>query len=257
MVVQRLGRLLPVVQTFSIARRFAGHSKWANIRHIKAEKDTERAAKFSRITKLMRAAVAENGADPSSNLKLENLMEQARSVNMPRSTMEAVLKKASTDRSQAKPVTVELVGPGGTYLLVELLTDNLRRSTNQMTAFLRKCGARLGQAKHAFNAVGVVVTAEGDLDSATEHAIEAGAEDVELLDSAADPGLVFSTTPLEVFKVKKLLQERGYDIKHAATMHVPVNSVELQGTDADLHQTLLRKLQELDDVVKVTSNASS
>lgn len=41
-------------------RRFAGHSKWQNIRHIKAEKDHEKALLVNEIRQKMRAAVIGN-----------------------------------------------------------------------------------------------------------------------------------------------------------------------------------------------------
>ena len=39
-------------------KRFAGHSKWQNIRHIKGEKDSEKALMIDKHIKQMRAAVA-------------------------------------------------------------------------------------------------------------------------------------------------------------------------------------------------------
>jgi len=38
-------------------RNMAGHSKWANIKHIKEAKDNERAKIHSRITRLIRITI--------------------------------------------------------------------------------------------------------------------------------------------------------------------------------------------------------
>lgn len=46
----------------SFAKRFAGHSKWANIRHIKGLKDAERANYFLKLTRQMRVAIQGNTA---------------------------------------------------------------------------------------------------------------------------------------------------------------------------------------------------
>lgn len=40
--------------------RFAGHSKWQNIRHIKGAKDAERSALFHRLARQMKVAVQGN-----------------------------------------------------------------------------------------------------------------------------------------------------------------------------------------------------
>ncbi|XP_043234751.1 probable transcriptional regulatory protein Nmul_A2722 isoform X2 [Amphibalanus amphitrite] len=251
--------LTPALRPLYVPCRHAGHSKWANIRHIKAAKDQERSKKFDRLAKLMRTAVAEAGPDPLTNLRLENLIDQARGVNMPNATIQSILKAGAKGRENARPGEVELCGPGNSSLVVELFTDNVRRSVNDITAFLRKHRGRLGPAKHAFTRCGVVVTAPGpgDLDAVTEHAIEAGAEDVEEQDGE-DPGekvLVFHTSWDDVYAVKKALTQRGYTVKHAETLYEPLTPVTLTGEDATLHESLLDKLNELNDVVKVSTNA--
>lgn len=40
-----------------IIKRYAGHSKWANIRHIKGAKDAERANLFTKISRQIKVAV--------------------------------------------------------------------------------------------------------------------------------------------------------------------------------------------------------
>lgn len=37
--------------------KLAGHSKWANIKHIKGLKDAQRAAQFARLSRFIRMAV--------------------------------------------------------------------------------------------------------------------------------------------------------------------------------------------------------
>ena len=259
MSLGRLPGLLPVLRPLYVPYRHAGHSKWANIRHIKAAKDQERSKKFDRLAKLMRTAVAEGGPDPFTNLRLENLIEQARGVNMPNSTIQSILKTASKGRENAKPGEVELCGPGNSSLVVEVFSDNVRRSVNDITVFLRKHRSRLGPAKHAFARCGVVVAlpVSGDIDAATEHAIEAGAEDVSE-EEGEEPGekvLVFRTSWEDVYAVKKALTQLGYTVKFAETMYEPQTPVTLTGEDATLHESLLDKLNELSDVVKVSSNA--
>lgn len=41
-------------------KRYAGHSKWQNIRHVKGQKDAERATMFTRLGRMMKAAVTGN-----------------------------------------------------------------------------------------------------------------------------------------------------------------------------------------------------
>lgn len=41
-------------------RRYAGHSKWQNIRHIKGAKDAERSRIFTKLSSQMKVAVHRN-----------------------------------------------------------------------------------------------------------------------------------------------------------------------------------------------------
>ncbi|XP_066995177.2 uncharacterized protein [Anabrus simplex] len=50
-------QLLFTCKLCSTSRRFAGHSKWANIKHIKAAKDGEKSQTFARMGRLIRVAV--------------------------------------------------------------------------------------------------------------------------------------------------------------------------------------------------------
>lgn len=40
-----------------IAKRFAGHSKWANIKHIKGAKDAQRGLLFGKLSRQIKVAV--------------------------------------------------------------------------------------------------------------------------------------------------------------------------------------------------------
>lgn len=46
-----------IYKSFEISKRFAGHSKWQNIRHTKAENDSARATLFLRLRNMIREAV--------------------------------------------------------------------------------------------------------------------------------------------------------------------------------------------------------
>ena len=53
-LIRRIG---PDVLNLTVNRRNAGHSKWANIKHIKAAKDAQKSLTFQKIAQLIRLAV--------------------------------------------------------------------------------------------------------------------------------------------------------------------------------------------------------
>eukprot|EP01098_Paradermamoeba_levis_P001919 TRINITY_DN12216_c0_g1_i1.p1 TRINITY_DN12216_c0_g1~~TRINITY_DN12216_c0_g1_i1.p1 ORF type:complete len:112 (+),score=5.88 TRINITY_DN12216_c0_g1_i1:18-353(+) len=75
------------------SRNFAGHSRWANIRHHKAVADLKKAQIFGKISREIISAVKLGGEDVSSNSRLGTLLEKARSMNMPKIRLQALLKR--------------------------------------------------------------------------------------------------------------------------------------------------------------------
>lgn len=74
------------------------------------------------------------------NLNLAQILEQCRSKNMPKASIEAAIKSAE----KARPLTqhmFEARGPGGCLLLIEVLTDNHSRSQQEIKRLLNKNGS--------------------------------------------------------------------------------------------------------------------
>ena len=72
----------------------SGHSKWANIKHKKEKTDAQRAKVFTKIGKEISIAVKEGGGDPNSNSKLRDLIQKAKSNNVPNDNIDRIIKKS-------------------------------------------------------------------------------------------------------------------------------------------------------------------
>lgn len=105
--------------------RYAGHSKWSNIKHIKAANDAKKGIASARYCQMIRRAVSEGGGDPKLNTKLGELIATAIKNNMSKATIDRVIKKAG--EATFEKGFVEIMGPGGCLLVVEVETDNLNR----------------------------------------------------------------------------------------------------------------------------------
>lgn len=53
----RVQRISADVRNLKENRRNAGHSKWANIKHIKAGKDAQKSVIFQKMSRLIRLAI--------------------------------------------------------------------------------------------------------------------------------------------------------------------------------------------------------
>ncbi|MBT8223442.1 MAG: YebC/PmpR family DNA-binding transcriptional regulator, partial [Eudoraea sp.] len=100
---------------------------------------------FTRIGKDIVMAVKEGGPDPDSNSRLRAVIQNAKSVNMPKDNIERAIKRAS-DKSQGeyKEVLFEGYGPHGIAILIETATDNNTRTVANIRSYFNKCNGSLG-----------------------------------------------------------------------------------------------------------------
>ena len=138
----------------------AGHSKFKNIMHRKGAQDKKRAKVFGRLIKELTVA-ARNSTDPDSNPRLRSALSAARAANMPKDNIERVLKRAEGGESENyDEIRYEGYGPGGTALIVDVMTDNRNRTASEVRAAFNKFGGSLGETgsvSFMFDRVGQII----------------------------------------------------------------------------------------------------
>ncbi|MEQ2270401.1 hypothetical protein XENORESO_020795 [Xenotaenia resolanae] len=235
----------------------AGHNKWSKVKNIKGPKDEARGKMFMKFGMLIRIAVKEGGSNPDLNINLAHLLEQCRSKNMPKASIDAAVKSAE----KAKPASqhmFEARGPGGCMLLIEVLTDSNSRTHQEIRRLLNKNGGMLSDgARHNFNRRGVVVVPAQSVsvETALEMAIEAGAEDVqETEDEEEKLQLKFICAMSDLNKVRGSLERLGLKITSAGLEFVPRNHSSLDQEQMEDASTLIEALTDCPDVVRVWDN---
>lgn len=238
----------------------SGHSKWANIKHKKGKADAARGAVFTKIGREIAIAVREGGSDPSQNSKLRDVIAKARSNNMPNDNIERSIKKAAGELGNVvyEEITYEGYAPGGIAVIVNVVTDNRNRTAADIRHIFDKNGGSLGQTgsvSYLFDYKGVIVIEREpgmDEDEVMMHALEAGAEDVEVNDDTFE----IITAPNDFSAVREMLEKEGYSFLSAERAQVPQMINEI--TDEEVLQKiqkLLDMLDENDDAVEVFHNA--
>lgn len=238
----------------------AGHSKWANIKHRKGAQDAKRGKIFTKlIREISVAAKGSGGGDPSNNPSLRTAIDKALGANMKRDTIDNTIKKAigALDGVNYEEVRYEGYGPGGTAVMVNCLTDNRNRTVADVRHAFSKHGGNLGtdgSVAYQFRKVGIISYSNAvDEDAVMEAALEAGAEDVVTND---DGSIDVFTTPEEYLNVKEALIAAGFEPENAeVTMHADVKT-ELDADAAEKMLKLIDRLEDLDDVQEVYSNAN-
>ncbi|WP_185858056.1 YebC/PmpR family DNA-binding transcriptional regulator [Blattabacterium cuenoti] len=147
----------------------SGHSKWSNIQHRKSNQDFKKSKKFSKIIKEISTAVKESG---TNNSRFRNAIVSAKSVNIPKNTIEKAIKKALQMKTDDyKNLNLEgLIH--GISIIIECMTNNSLRTTSNIRTFFNKNGGRLchnGKLIHFFHRMGVFCIKERDIHDSMEN----------------------------------------------------------------------------------------
>lgn len=236
----------------------AGHSKWANIRHRKGAQDAKRGKIFTKlIREISVAAKSAGGGDPSNNPSLRTAIDKALGANMKRDTIDNTIKKAigALDGVQYEEVRYEGYGPGGTAVIVDCLTDNRNRAVADVRHAFSKAGGNLGtdgSVAYLFRKLGIIsFSADLNEDALMEAAMEAGADDVILNEDTWD---VFTSFE-DYLTVKESMLAAGFEpLSAEITMHADTKTA-LDADNAEKMLKLIDRLEDLDDVQSVYSNA--
>ena len=131
----------------------SGHNKFSKIKHQKAKNDAQKSKIFGKLVRFITVEAKKSGG----NLKSPGLalaIEKAKKENMPNDTIDRAIKKGATDNSATmENIVYESYGPGGTAILINVLTDNRNKAVQEIKAILMRHETELaspGSASWAF-----------------------------------------------------------------------------------------------------------
>ena len=211
---------------------------------------------FGKLVKEIMVA-ARNGADPALNPRLRLVVEQARKVSMPKDTLDRALKKGSGLSDEVvhfERVIYEGFAPHQVPLMVECLTDNVKRTAPEMRVLFRK--GQLGTSGSVawdFDHLGMIEAAPiapgNDPETA---AIEAGAQDLE--PGGEEGTTLFLTAPADLDLVSRALPAQGFNVLSVKLGYKPKNPVDpssLSAADLEEVEAFLAAIDAHDDVQEV------
>jgi YebC/PmpR family DNA-binding regulatory protein len=236
----------------------SGHSKWANIKRKKGANDAIRGKITTKIGREITIAVRMGGPDPVGNMRLKLALSKAKANNIPKDNIKRAIQKGvgATDGGNYEELTYEGYGPGGTAVMLDILTDNRNRTAADVRHLFSKYGGNLGQdgcVAWMFKKKAIFVVEKETFDNEDELmeiALEAGADDM----SSEDDIFEITAEPEAYDDIEKALGEHGIETASSEVTMVPDTMVHLEGKDADKMQELIEALEDDDDVQNVYSN---
>ncbi|MFO0808711.1 MAG: YebC/PmpR family DNA-binding transcriptional regulator [Gemmataceae bacterium] len=237
----------------------SGHSHWATIKHKKGAIDAKRGKLWSKLSRAIIIAARHGGGDPTMNLKLRYAIDKAREVSMPKDNIERAIKRGTgeTEGQTFDEITYEGYGPGGTAILVDILTDNRNRTNGEVRKIFERGGGKMGSSGNVaflFERKGLIaVEAAGvDEDTLMGVALEAGAEDM------TQDGEVFGVTtdPASFAKVKEAVEAAGFKVASAEVSQLAKAPKDVDEETGKKVAKLMEMLDDHDDVQKVYTDAN-
>ncbi len=236
----------------------SGHSKWANIKRKKGANDAIRGKVTTKIGREITIAVRMGGGDPTGNMRLKLALSKAKANNIPKDNIQRAIQKGlgAADGSSYEELVYEGYGPGGSAVMLDILTDNRNRTAADVRHLFAKHGGNLGETGCVgwmFKQKAVFIVdkeAYDDEDGLMEIALNAGADDFQ----AADDSFEITAEPSAYDDIVAALEEKGIEAVSAEVTMVPDTTVQLEGKDANKMMNLIDALEEHDDVQNVYAN---
>lgn len=239
----------------------SGHSKWSTIKHKKAAIDAKRGAVFTRLAREVTVATrAGASGDPSMNFRLRLIMDKAKAANMPAENVDRAIKKGlgiGSDGAVFEEITYEGYSPGGAAIMLMALTDNRNRTASEVRAAFSRAGGNMGESGSVgwiFEPMAVISVDEVSEEQAEEielAAIDAGAEDFK----SEDGNLEISGPPSSLQALMECVKTQGLEPSNAVVTMVPKTLMGLDTNKAGQTMRLIDKIEELEDVQEVYTNA--
>jgi YebC/PmpR family DNA-binding regulatory protein len=227
-------------------------------KHVMFARWNRMAKQFTRIGKDITIAVKAAGPDPDNNPTLRRVIQNARSVNMPKDKVEAAIKRASgKDVANYEEVIYEGYAPHGVAVLVQTATDNPTRTVGNVRNIFSKNGGNFGTSgsvSFMFRRMGVFRLApEGiDQDDLELYLIDHGLDEMgESTGDNNEPQLVVRCNFADFGQLQKGLEDRGLTPLSAEQEYICTTPTELPEDQAREALELIDKLEQDDDVQKV------
>jgi len=226
----------------------AGHNKWSKVKHIKARVDVIRGRVFSKCAHEIALAARAGGGDPATNSRLRTAIDNAKAVSTPKENIERAIKKGTGELggSAIQEVTYEAYGPSGTAFIIEMATDNINRTAQDLrTIFSKNNGnvATPGSVSFQFDRKGEIRLSADSVaeDRIMDVAIEAGADDVQ----SDETEHILYTAPNELGTVANLLRGAGLTPVSEKLVSLPQSPAVV--SDLETAKQIMKLYDILDD----------
>jgi YebC/PmpR family DNA-binding regulatory protein len=215
-----------------------------------------KSAIYMRASKEIYAAAKSGIPDPESNLALRSAIEKYRKTT-PRDVIERAIEKAKGGDAVAYIAgRYEFFGPGGSFIVVDTLSDNVNRALTSVRTIVTRKGGKMGSVMYNFQLAGVI-DFKGTNRQDVEDNLILG--DVDVHSVTLDDGEIEVVVgPSDLDKAEEVIKGLGVtDFDNAEVTLLANESVTLEPEDLERFKTMLEELNEDEDVQDVYHNVDN
>jgi YebC/PmpR family DNA-binding regulatory protein len=224
----------------------------------KMKRWSKMAKTFTRIGKDIVMAVKDGGSDPDSNSRLRQVMQNAKTANMPKDNVLRAIKKASDkDTANYEEMSLEGYAVNGIAIFIDCATNNNNRTVADVRSYFSKCEGALGtngSLEFIFNRKGVFTLSSENINMSIDdfemELIDAGLEELEI-DSEA---ITIYCDFLDFNNMQIKLEDLKIEIINSELQRIPNNYKKITVEQSKNVLKLLDLLEENDDVQQVFHN---
>jgi len=214
----------------------------------------KKSAIYMRASKEIYMAAKRGVPDPNSNLALRSAIEKYRK-SCPKDVIDRAIKKAQGgDATSYIEGRYEALGPAGSLIIVDTLSDNSNRALVNVRTIITKKGGQLGSVSFNFEHVGILDFKYTGTEEALEEALILNEVDVKEITNEDGIAEVI-VEPGDFEKAKEALSTIGVTEYEAAEITMLANDkVTMDDEHKQKVQEMLDMLDDCEDVQNVYHN---
>lgn len=212
-----------------------------------------KSAAYMRASKEIYAAAKSGDPNPDSNLALRSAIAKYRR-DVPKDVIERAIERAKGgDATAYIEGRYEFMGPGGSNIIVDTLTDNVNRALVTVRTIVTRKGGKMASVAYNFELLGVL-----NFKGKTEEEVEENLilSDVDVRQVSVEDGEVEAlVAPNDLEKAQNALKEIGVtEFDRAETTMYPNEWVTVPEEDLTKLKAMMEELNESEDVQNVYTN---
>ncbi|HBS02392.1 MAG TPA: YebC/PmpR family DNA-binding transcriptional regulator [Firmicutes bacterium] len=216
-----------------------------------------KSAAYMRASKEIYAAAKSGDPNPESNLALRSAIAKYRR-DVPKDVIERAIERAKGgDATAYIEGRYEFMGPAGSNIIVDTLTDNVNRALVTVRTIVTRKGGKMASVAYNFELLGIL-----NFKGKTEEEVEENLilDDVDVRNVSVDENgeVEVLVAPNDLEKAQAALKEIGVtEFDRAETTMYPNEWVTVPEEDLGKLKAMMEELNESEDVQNVYTNVEN